>query len=77
MLWDHDNYNSDINAIITTNILQNQTRSLLKNIAKVLIKLNRGQLFDENIDTGFTIFNHYILLPFPILIKRFPPQTFS
>ena len=59
--------NSDINAIITTNILQNQTRSLLKNIAKVLIKLNRGQLFDENIDTGFTIFNHYILEVIPLI----------
>ena len=59
--------NSDINAVITTNILRSQTRSILKNIAKILIKINRGELFDESIDTGFTVFNHYILEVIPLM----------
>ena len=59
--------NSDINAVITTNILKAQTRNILKSIAKILIQINRGQLFDSIVDTGFTVFNHYILEVVPLL----------
>ena len=59
--------NSDINAIITTTILSPHTRQCLKIIAKVLDKINRGLFFEANIDTDFTIFNHYIIEVIPLI----------
>ena len=59
--------NSDINAIITTTILSVHTRQCLKIIAKVLDKINRGLFFEANIDTDFTIFNHYIIEVIPLI----------
>lgn len=59
--------NSDINAIITTTILANNTRQCLRNISKVLTKINRGIFFESNSDTDFTIFNHYIIEVIPII----------
>ena len=59
--------NSDINAIITTTIINVHTRQSLKIIAKVLDKINRGLFFESNIDTDFTIFNHYIIEVIPLL----------
>ena len=59
--------NSDMNAVITTEILSLSTRQCLKTIAKVLTKINRGYLFEANIDTDFTIFNHYIIEIIPLI----------
>ncbi len=61
--------NSDINAIITSTILSRETRDCLIEIAKVLTKINRGMFFEANLETDFTIFNHYIIEVIPIINK--------
>ena len=59
--------NSDINAIITSTILSQSTRTCLITIAKVLTKINRGIFFESNLETESTIFNHYIIEVIPII----------
>lgn len=59
--------NSDINAIVTSTILNDNTRHCLKIVAKVLTQINRGSFFDMNVDPDFTIFNHYIMEVLPKL----------
>ena len=61
--------NSDINAVITSTILSHNTRNCLVLIAKVLTKINRGLLFEANLETDSTIFNHYIIEVIPIINK--------
>ena len=61
--------NSDINAIITSTILSRETRDCLIEIAKVLTKINRGIFFEANLETDFTIFNHYIIEVIPLINK--------
>ena len=61
--------NSDINAIITSTILSRETRDCLTEIAKVLTKINRGMFFEANLETDFTIFNHYIIEVIPLINK--------
>ena len=59
--------NSDKNAIITSTILSQSTRTCLTTIAKVLSKINRGMFFESNLETENTIFNHYIIEVIPII----------
>ena len=59
--------NSDRNAIITSTILSQSTRTCLTTIAKVLSKINRGMFFESNLETENTIFNHYIIEVIPII----------
>jgi len=58
--------NSDINAVITSNILSLNTKRCLTIITKVLTKINRGLFFDET-ESEYTIFNHYIIEIIPVM----------
>jgi hypothetical protein len=53
--------NPDYESVISSTILSLNTKRCLKNIAKVFIKINRGMFFESNLETDYTIFNHYIL----------------
>ena len=55
--------------ILEPRILSINTKKCLYNIISVLDKANKCQLFNYNIDTEKTIFNHYIIEIIPILNK--------
>ena len=59
--------NSEINTVVTSSILNDNTRYCLKIVAKVLTQISRSSLFDINVDPDFTIFNHYIIEVLPKL----------
>ena len=61
--------NCDINAIITSTILSRKTRNCLIEISKVLTQINRGSLFESNLETDFTLFNHYLIEVIPLINK--------
>ena len=61
--------NLDINTSLIDTIISNDSKNYLLLIAKILIKISNGQLFESNTEIEYTIFNHYIIDILQILNK--------
>jgi hypothetical protein len=61
--------NLDLNTSLIDIIISNDSKNYLLLIAKILIKISNGQLFESNTEIEYTIFNHYIIDILQILNK--------
>ena len=62
-------FNLDINTSFIDTIISNDSKNYLFLIAKILIKISNGQLFESNKEMEYTVFNYYIIEVIQILNK--------
>ena len=62
---------STTNDVLSSIYLKSKTNYVLKNIAKIIKHIYRGELFNDEKDPGFTYFNNYILQVIPSINNFF------